>query len=114
MKAIFRIEEYLEDTQQIIVKFCKLYDTKLIDQYPPIAMDIKNLDTYDYDFFVKSLMRQGTYIIEEQEKLGLLINDIETIDRNEKLDISSLVGRNIECNMENYKLSLIKMRRVEL
>ena len=114
MKAIFKINEYKEETQQIIVKFCKLYDTKLIDEYPPIAINIKNLDTYNYDFFVKSLMRHGTDIIENQENLGLLINNVEIIDREEKLDIASLVGRNIECNLENYKQSLIKMRRVEL
>lgn len=114
MKGIFKIEEYLEDIQQIIVKFCKLHDTKLIDDYPPIAINVGNLDTYDYDFFVQSLMRVGTTIIENQEKSEPIINNVEIIDKNEKLNISNLIGRNIECNLENYKQSLIKMRRIEL
>jgi hypothetical protein len=115
MKGIFRIEQYLEDTQQIVVKFCKLYDSKLITEYQAFAVDIKGLDTYNYHFFIQSLMMKfGKNIIEQQEKLGLIINTVETIDGNEKLNIQNLVGRNIECNLENYKDSLIKMRKVEL
>ena len=115
MKGIFKIEQYLEDTQQIVVRFCRLHDTKLITEYPTIAINIKNLDTYNCEFFIKSLMIQaGTHTIMQQEKLGDTINTVESIDGDMKLDIQNLVGKNIECNLENYKQSLIKMRRVEL
>jgi hypothetical protein len=50
----------------------------------------------------------------QQEKLEHTINTVESIDGNMKLDIQSLVGRNIECKLENYRDSLLKMRRVEL
>jgi hypothetical protein len=115
MKGIFKIEQYLEDTQQIVVRFCRLHDTKLITEYPTIAINIKNLDTYNCEFFIKSLMMQaGTHITMQQEKLEHTINTVESIDGNMKLDIQSLVGRNIECKLENYRDSLLKMRRVEL
>jgi hypothetical protein len=113
MKCIFKIIEYVPDTQ-IIVNFCKITDNKLIDEYSPIAIDLDKLDTYNCGFFINSLARVGTNIIESQEKCKPIINESEIIESNQELNIESLVGRNIEFNLENYRQSILKMRRVEL
>jgi len=113
MTGIFKIVEYVPD-KQIIVKFCRLHDNKLIDEYSAIAIDIDKIDTYDCDFFIKSLVRIGTSIIENQEECEPIINKTEILDGNTKLNIENLVGKNIEFKFENYKQSLLKMRRIEL
>ena len=48
MKIIVKIVEYLEDTQQIVVKFCRKNAPKSIDEYPAGAIDVNRLETvYD-------------------------------------------------------------------
>jgi hypothetical protein len=120
MKSIFKIVEYIQD-KQIIVKFCKLHDVKLIDEYSAIAIDIDKLDTHDCDFFIDSLMTIGLNVIAEQEESIPVINDVETIDTNKILDLHSLINKNIKVNLKNYgvssisyKLLPLKMRRIEL
>lgn len=117
MKGIFKINEYLKDTKQILVKFCKFDSNKLIDNYSSVAVDIDKLDTYNLDFFIKSLARIGTSVIEDQEKNQIGINEIENIDNDnldKKLNIDDLIEKNIEFKLENYKFSILKMKRIEL
>ena len=45
MKLIFKVVEYLEDTQQIVVKFCRKNAPKSIDEYPAGAIDVNRLET---------------------------------------------------------------------
>lgn len=113
MKCIFKIIEYVPDIQ-IIIKFCKLHDNKLIDEYSSIAIDIDKLDTYNLDFFIDNIIKVGTNIIESQEKSEPIINQSEILEINQELNINNLVGRNIEFNLENYRQSILKMRKVEL
>jgi len=54
----------------------------------------------------------GNYQIKKHEDKESIINESETISG--KLDLSSLVGRTIECKVENDKKQILKMRRVEL
>ena len=113
MKGIIRIEEYLKDTQQIIVRFCKFYDNESIENYPEIVIDLANLDTQNYDYFIESLMRIGTDIISNHEKSKPIVNKVDDIDMVD-LDIESLVGKNIGAKLENYRRSSLKMRKIEL
>ncbi len=45
MKIIFKVVEYLEDTQQIVVKFRRKNAPKSIDEYGSGAIDIDRLET---------------------------------------------------------------------
>ena len=113
MKAIFKIEEYLPKTTQIVVRFARLHAPEPIEKYHAVAIDLCKLDCYDSESFVKSLMREvGNYQIKKHEDKESIINESETISG--KLDLSSLVGRTIECKVENDKKQILKMRRVEL
>ena len=44
MKLVFRIDEYLPETQQIVVRMCKSLSREPILGHNPGAVDLKNLD----------------------------------------------------------------------
>ena len=54
----------------------------------------------------------GNYQVKSNEEKEPIINESETISG--KLDLSSLVGRTIECKVENDRKEILKMRRVKL
>ena len=113
MKAIFKIEEYLPETNQIVVRFARLHAPEPIDKYHAVAINYSKLDCYNSESFVRSLMREvGNYQVKSNEEEEPIINESETISG--KLDLSSLVGRTIECKVENDRKEILKMRRVEL
>ena len=112
MKGLFRIDEYLPDTQQIIVRFCGSHSQKSIEDYAPFAMDLSSLDMNDCDTFVETLMMKGTSIIKEQDNEDPVTNSGECISG--ELDLESLIGKVIEAKLETYRKGPINMRKVEL
>ena len=113
MKAIFKIEEYLPDTTQIVVRFARLHAPESIEKYKKVAIDYSQLDCYDSDSFVKSLMRKvGDHMVKLQEESEPINNITETISGD--LDLEKLIGKTIECKVDNNRRERLKMRRVEL
>ena len=113
MKAIFKIIEYLPETEQIVVRFARLHAPELIEKYNKVAINLSHLDCYDSESFVKSLMRRcGNHMVKLQEEKEPIINEAETISG--ELNFEDLVGKTIECKVENDRKQIIKMRRVEL
>tara|TARA_Y100001972_G_scaffold102375_1_gene127918 strand:- start:380 stop:721 length:342 start_codon:yes stop_codon:yes gene_type:complete len=113
MKAIFKIEEYLPDTTQIVVRFARLHAPESIEKYKKVAIDYSQLDCYDSDSFVKSLMRKvGDHMVKLQEESEPINNIAETISGD--LDLEKLIGKTIECKVDNNRRERLKMRRVEL
>ena len=113
MKNIFKITEYLPDTQQIVVRYARKNTYKNIDEYIESAVDLKQLDLYSCETFSKSLMRKyGEHVVDRIE------NETEGYNKSEmisgKLDLQSLVGKVIEVDSDEYRREIIKMRRVEL
>ena len=113
MKNIFKIIEYLPDTQQIVVRYARKNTHKNIDEYVKKAVDLKELDLYDCETFSKSLMRKyGESSIEKAENETVGYNKCEKIFG--KLDIQNLIGKVIEVDSDENTREIIKMRRVEL
>ena len=114
MKAIFKIIKYNPERQQIVVRFARLRAPESIDKYKVGgAIDLSQLDCYDSESFVKSLMRKfGDAMVKQQEEKEPIINEAETISG--ELNFEDLVGKTIECKVENDRKQIIKMRRVEL
>ena len=52
MKAIFKIEEYLPETKQIVVRFARLHAPEKIEKYATLAIDYDRLDCYSSESFV--------------------------------------------------------------
>ena len=113
MKAIFKIIEYLPKTQQIVVRFARLRAPESIEKYRKVAIDLSHLDCYDSESFVKSLMRRfGNEMVKQQEEKEPIINEAETISG--KLNFEELVGKTIECKVDESHRAILKMRRVVL
>ena len=113
MKALFKIIEYLPETTQIVVRFARLHAPELIEKYSKVAIDYSQLDCYDSDSFVKSLMRKvGNHMVKLQEDSEPIINVVESM--NDKLNIQNIVGKTIECKVDDSRRAILKMRRVEL
>ena len=113
MKAIFKIIEYLPDTTQIVVRFARLHAPEPIEKYSKVAINYSELDCYDSESFVKSLMRRcGNHMVKLQEEKEPINNVAETISG--KLNLKDLVGKTIECKIDNDRKERLKMRRVEL
>ena len=69
MKAIFKIIEYLPETTQIVVRFARLHAPQSIEKYNKVAINYSELDCYDSESFVKSLMRRcGNHMVKLQEE----------------------------------------------
>ena len=113
MKAIFKIIEYLPDTTQIVVRFARLHAPESIEKYNKVAINYSELDCYDSESFVKSLMRKvGNNMVKLQEEKEPINNEVENISG--KLNLEDLVGKTIECKIDNDRRERLKMRRVEL
>ena len=113
MKAIFKIIEYLPETEQIVVRFARLHAPELIEKYNKKAINLSHLDCYDSESFVKSLMRKvGNHMVKLQEEKEPIINEAETISG--ELNLEDLVGKIIECKVDDSRRATLKMRRVEL
>ena len=113
MKAIFKIIEYLPETTQIVVRFARLRAPESIEKYNKVAINYSELDCYDSESFVKSLMRKvGNHMVKLQEEKEAINNQAETISG--ELNLENLVGKTIECKIDNDRKERLKMRRVEL
>ena len=115
MKIIFKIVRYDEEAQSISVKFCYEKSRKPIDEYRSYAIDLKNLDTYDYFTFSDSLIRQyGLRIVEKQEdKLDTIAENIPT-KIEDKFEVRDLIDKAVEGKYISRKRFPLKMRRIEL
>ncbi len=109
MKILIKIEEYLPDSQQIIVRFCSSQSEKSIDEIQPLAIDLDKLDLFDTELFLESLTVHGQGVIERYKQL-----QYGEVVGNGPLDITELLGKTIEREKFPRKKQLIPMRRVKL
>ena len=115
MKIIFKIIRYDEQARSISVKFCYEKSRIPIDEYRAYAIDLKNLDTFDYESFSDSLIRKyGLRIVEEQENKNETIAENIPIKINDKFEIRDLVKKVVEGKYHKRQRFPLKMRRIEL
>lgn len=104
-----KIEEYLPETQQIVVKFCSSQSEKSIDDVQPLAIDLNKLELFDTELFLESLAIRGQQVIDKYEQL-----QYGEVIENGPLDITKLIGRTIEREEFPRNKKMIPMRRIEL
>lgn len=109
MKILIKIEEYLPDSQQIVVRFCSSQSEKSIDEIEPLAIDLNKLDLFDTELFLESLTVHGQGVIERYKQL-----QYGEVIENGPLDITELLGKTIERKKFPRKKQLIPMRRIKL
>ena len=115
MKIIFKIISYDEQAQSISVKFCYEKSRKPIDEYRSYSINLKNLDTFDYESFSDSLIRKfGLRFVEEQEEKLDTITENIPVKVDDKFEVRDLVKKVIEGKYHQRQRFPLKMRRVEL
>ena len=82
----------MPDTQSISVKFCYEKSRKSIDEYRAYSINLKNLDTFDYESFSDSLIRKyGLRFVEEQEDKTRYITENIPQKIDDKFEVRDLV-----------------------
>ena len=114
MKVITKIVEYLPDTQQIVIKICRLHSHTTIDEHRTFAIEIYDLDMTDNESFIDSLVFKVKHLLQEQEENEPILDENTPIEIGGELDIENLLGKNIEGKIWYRGTRLLKMRRVEL
>ena len=116
MKAIFRIDEYLPETNQIVIRFAKLHSPQHIDNYAPTAVGLHDIDLYDNYTFIEDLMKKcGNRRVKLNEEQDPVINQAETLIMSDKVNLREMVGKVIECKMtDNRSRKKLRMREIDL
>ena len=115
MNGIFKIEQHLPDTKQIVVKFCKANSHKSIDEYGGGVLSYDGLDLSESELFIDGIMkRTGFTRIDKQELVEPILdpNNSESISGTVNLD--DLVGKVIDGTVSERNIAPLKMRRIEL
>ena len=116
MKVTILIDEYLPDTNQIVVRVCKMTSREPILNHKALAIDLDKLDLYDTETFLDSFMRNyGSNRVAKQEddtEIVLYCNYGKKIEG--ELNLRDLVGENINYNFRNRSRSTLKVRRIEI
>lgn len=110
MKIIFKIVEYLPETQQIIVKFAKENSVKPIDDYLPGAIDCRNIDVTDSKNLIESLCNLGRDVVERQEREEIILEQ-NKCDNIESTSFDDYVGK--VCGAESSILGKVESRRLK-
>ena len=116
MKAIFRIDEYLPETNQIVIRFAKLHSPQHIDNYAPTVVGLHDIDLYDNYTFIEDLMKKcGNRRVKLNEEQDPVINQAETLIMSDKVNLREMVGKVIECKMtDNRSRKKLRMREIDL
>ena len=116
MKAIFRIDEYLPETNQIVIRFAKLHSPQHIDNYAPSAVGLHDIDLFDNSTFIEGLMRKcGDSRVLLNEEQDPIVNQAETLIMSDKVDLREMVGKVIECKTSDKRTrKKLRMRKIDL
>ena len=118
MNVIFKIVDYLPETEQIEVKFCRQNAPKPIDQYPSIMMDVSFVDqNSNYDDFIFSIMNYGFNIILKQEKEEELIESNKASERTNSILIEDNLNKVVCLNTSdliNKSIFTYRIKSIEL
>ena len=110
MKIIFKIVEYLPETQQILVKFAKENSVKPIDDYPTGAVDCSQIDVTDSKNLIESLCNLGRSTVEKQEREEIILEQ-NKCDNIESTSFDDYVGK--VCGAESSILGQVVSRRLK-
>ena len=115
MKIIFKIVEYLPDTEQVVVSFCRQNAPKSIDDYCPIVIDCKFIDSSDRVNLIESLFQLGLSTIEEQENEEVTLDDNLAAEMFFEKNYEDFVGKVIALDTKDLRdVKSKRMTRVDL
>ena len=102
MKMIFKIEEYLPETKQVVIRYCRQNSPKPISEYPAKAVSTEIYDvSFDSRNLVESISQYGydKVLLQEEEEITLPENLPQDIPNS--VDIADYVGKVICVDSKN-------------
>ena len=117
MKMIFKIEEYLPETKQVVIRYCRQNSPKPISEYPAKAVSTEIYDvSFDSRNLVESISQYGYDKVLRQEDEEIILRENIPEDIPDSLNIDDYVGKIICVDGENAKemMRSRRMRRVEI
>jgi hypothetical protein len=116
MNIIFRIDQYLPETNQIVVQICKETSRNSILSHKKMAINCETLDLYDAESFSYSLSsKYGSNIVSEENRNEPILDDNKNSEIIKgDLNLEKLVGKVIGGKVYEKGTRLLKMRRIEL
>ena len=117
MKMIFKIEEYLPDTKQVVIRYCRKNSPKPITEYPAKCVSTQNYDTsFDSQNLVESIAQYGYKKVFTQEDKENTLPENTPVDIPNSLNIEDYVGKIIcvEAKDAQEMMRSRKMRRVNI
>ena len=110
MKIIFKIIEYLPETEQIVVKFARQNSVKSIDDYSPTAIDCSKIDTTDSKNLIESLCNLGKDVVAQQDQEDIIIeqNRCDSIEGN---SFNDYIGK--VCGTDSSLLGKVRSKRLQ-
>ena len=117
MKMIFKIEEYLPETKQVVIRYCRQNSPKPISEYPAKAVSTEIYDvSFDSRNLVESISQYGydKVLIQEEEEITLPENLPQEIPNS--VDIADYVGKVICVDSKNAREieRSRKMKRIDI
>tara|TARA_B100001248_G_C27275113_1_gene404961 strand:+ start:46 stop:420 length:375 start_codon:yes stop_codon:yes gene_type:complete len=117
MKIIFKIEEYLPETKQVVIRYCRQNSPKPISEYPAKAVSTEIYDvSFDSRNLVESISQYGydKVLIQEEEEITLPENLPQEIPNS--VDIADYVGKVICVDSKNAREMerSRKMKRIDI
>ena len=100
MKLIFKIVEYISETQQIIVKVCRQNAPKSIDEYDAVALDIMHVDFSSSDNFKYSLITNLMYVARKQIEDEPVLTQNEIIEEIDSEDLDDYVNKIVGVDLD--------------
>ena len=117
MKMIFKIEKYLPETKQVMIRYCRQNAPKPISEYPAKAMSTELYDiSFDSQNLVESIAQYGYGKILRQEQNETTLSENMSAEIPNSLDISDYVGKVFSVDAKDAKEMerSRKMRRVDI
>ena len=117
MKMIFKIEEYLSETNQVIIRYCRKNSPRPITDYPAKAVSTEQYDTsFDSQNLVESIAQYGYKKVFTQEDKENTLPENTPVDIPNSLNIEDYIGKIIcvEAKDAQELMRSRKMRRVEI
>ena len=117
MKMLFKIELYLPETEQVVIRYCRKNSPKPITEYPAKAISTQNYDvSFDSENLVQSIAQYGYKKVFNQEDDEDTLPENVPVETQDSLDIVDYVGKIICVDAKDAKEMerSRKMRRVDI
>tara|TARA_R100000388_G_scaffold91810_1_gene74154 strand:+ start:226 stop:582 length:357 start_codon:yes stop_codon:yes gene_type:complete len=117
MKMIFKIEEYLPETKQVMIRYCRQNAPKPISEYPAKAVSTEIYDvSFDSQNLVESIAQYGyKKVLRQENKEDILpVNLPHEIPNS--VNLEDYVGKIIFVDGDSFtrKGSSRKLKRIEI